>query len=547
MAGDEVPWPQAPREPGPWTGGPPVAPPGNTPLPPLPGQSGVVHNATATVNPWSATGPAQPLPVPGGPAPFPGLPPGGRVKADRAPGWVLVLALLVVLAVVAGGAYAVISSRETFPSAWDERVGPIAEWVAKERKLDFDHPVEVEFLDAAAYTEASGGGEATVEPTADDAAESEAQLGQLRALGLLSGAPDLDAAGRSLSDGGTLAFYSYETHRVYVRGTEMTPALRVTLAHELTHVLQDQNFDLDRIQDLPSGTATTYRALAEGDATRVEEAYAAEELTDPERVAYAQDMQKASEEAGSEVYDKIPPVLTTFFQAPYILGPRLVSYLEDAGSEKIDLAFQEPPTEEVLFDPLAFDTPEAEAVDVTVEAPAGTEVDPDDEPDEFGPVALYVVLAARIDPNQALIATDGWGGDQYVEYRKDDRECTKVGVRSDTPEDAQQLTAALAAWVAKSPATASTATEGDLVTLETCDPGADAKAVGGAASTDLLSLPSARIDAYLDAKQNGADAAQASCYGDAFVEKIPFADLTREYLQSAEGQQVISGLIAGCR
>lgn len=73
------------REPGPWGGGPPVAPTGNTALPPLPGPGGVVHG-TAGSNPWAA--PWVPPPPPPKPAPnlspFPGLNPQVPL-VDRAP------------------------------------------------------------------------------------------------------------------------------------------------------------------------------------------------------------------------------------------------------------------------------------------------------------------------------------------------------------------------------------------------------------------------------------------------------------------------------
>ena len=53
----------------------------------------------------------------------------------------------------------------------------------------------------------------------------------------------------SVSDGGTLAFYDPTDERVRVRGTEMTVGLEVTLVHELTHALQDQHFDLERLNE----------------------------------------------------------------------------------------------------------------------------------------------------------------------------------------------------------------------------------------------------------------------------------------------------------
>ncbi|HEX2578478.1 MAG TPA: hypothetical protein VHK88_19185, partial [Aquihabitans sp.] len=246
----EAAWPKPPREPGPWAGGPPVAPPGNTPLPPLPGPGGVSRPAAVGSNPFAGapavgSGPPPPPPVPR--PPFPGLYADAKPPVDRAPRWLLALSSLVVLALVAGGAYVVLRGGKQYPSAWDPRVAPIARWVADERDLEFDHPVEVQFLSEEEYSKAATGGEAVEDPDQDAALDD--ALAQLRALGLVSGEVDLGEASDTLSDSGTLAYYDPSAEKVFVRGTKLTPSLRVTLAHELVHVLQDQAFDLERIQE----------------------------------------------------------------------------------------------------------------------------------------------------------------------------------------------------------------------------------------------------------------------------------------------------------
>ena len=62
-----------------------------------------------------------------------------------------------------------------------------------------------------------------------------------------------------------------------MRGTEVTPGLAVTLVHELTHVLQDQVFDLDRYhesdEEPTSGETFAFDSLVEGDADRIEQLY----------------------------------------------------------------------------------------------------------------------------------------------------------------------------------------------------------------------------------------------------------------------------------
>ena len=59
-------------------------------------------------------------------------------------------------------------------------------------------------------------------------------------------------------------------------GTDLTDVdVRVTLVHELTHALQDQHFDLTKLDDAveTSGEDFALTALVEGDATSVEDDY----------------------------------------------------------------------------------------------------------------------------------------------------------------------------------------------------------------------------------------------------------------------------------
>ena len=559
--GEEVPWPPPPREPGPWNGGPPVSPPGNTPLPPLPGAGGVVHGAASQPNPWanpggspeSLTGPNQ---VPQGPLggppgspqrsdPFPGLPAGPGL-VDRAPVGILVASVVIVLALVAGAGYVVLKGGRSYPSAWDDKSAPIASWVSDERELEFDHPVKVNFLTPEEYkARATEGGD-------DDSVESQQfyddQVAQLRALGFVTGDVDLAKANDTLSDSGTLAYYDPDLEQVFVRGTELTPAVRVTLAHELTHVLQDQNFDLERMDDLDSGRASVLRALAEGDATKVEDAYIEDQLSDEERKAYEEESESSGDEASEELEAEVPPILTTIFASPYILGPRLVDFLDAKGGwEAIDEALLEPPTEEAMFDPMTYQADAGAQRTVEVEAPEGAEVL---ESDEFGPTTWYLLMASRLDPKVALAATDGWGGDQYVVYRQDDQVCMDATIEGDTPEDEEQLADALGAWAAKSPkGTAEVTNEDDAVQFHSCDPGKDAKAASDEVTPDILGVPVIRTDAYTAAIAADRTPEQSACYADGVIEAFTvdqLLDPSGAFVNSDDGQQLLQELRGTC-
>jgi hypothetical protein len=529
-----------------------VSPPGNTPLPPLPGAGGVVHNTTAQSNPWAGVAAAEAVPgagpsgPPAGPRtdPFPGLP-AGPARVDRAPTAVLVLSALIVLAVIAGAAFVLIRGGRQYPSAWDARVAPITEWVSKERELEFRHPVKVNFLSEKEYSaRATEGGDA-------DSVESKQyyadQVAQLRALGFVSGDVDLAKANDTLSDSGTLAYYDPAVEQVFVRGTKLTPALRVTLAHELTHVLQDQNFDLERLDGLSSGQASVLRALAEGDATKVEDAYV-DTLSKADKKAYEEESKSQGDEATEKIDDEVPPILTTIFASPYILGPRFVDELDAAGGWKaIDEALQEPPTEEAMFDPITYKTDAAKERSVEVQAPKGAEVI---ETDEFGPTGWFLLLASRIDPKIALGATDGWGGDQYVVYRQDDRVCLDAKIVGDTPKDEDQLRDALATWASKSPKGTAEVTEGDGgVRFHSCDPGKDAKPAGKDVTPDTLALPVIRTDIYTQAIEADQTPKQAGCFANGVIEQFTVDQLNDpkgNFLGSDEGQQRLADLRSRC-
>src|SRR4029450_13203201 len=77
--------------------------------------------------------------------------------------------------------------------------------------------------------------------------------------------------------------------RLYVRSNRgLDPYAKIILAHELTHAVTDQRFDLTRADRLAAGTGNedelaAYSALVEGDATLLMQRYLAERLTPAEQ------------------------------------------------------------------------------------------------------------------------------------------------------------------------------------------------------------------------------------------------------------------------
>ena len=409
-------------------------------------------------------------------------------------------------------------SGPSHPDEWAAGVLPFVEIVEDERGLDFEHPVHVEFLPDAEFS-ADVTAEET-ELTEEDQREIEQFTGLLRALGLVRGDLDLFEATNDLMGEGILGYYSYDDERIRMRGEELTPAVRSTLVHELTHALQDQHFDLgarledfDESDDLAGRTA--FEALVEGDASRIETAYRAS-LSDEDR-ATLDEAQAEEVEAFESGTTEVPEILSTFVGAPYALGEALLQLaLETDGNDAVDDLFDDPPsTDEHLFDPWTLIADDDEALEVAEPVIADGEEEFDRGP--FGALTWYLMLAERLDPVTALDATDGWGGDAYVAFDREGSTCARVRYRADTPEDLEEMEAALRSWIdAGGDAPASVDRAGDELVFESCDPGSDAD-VGSDSSEDAIGLALARTYIAIDFLEGSGDEDASRCFANGLV------------------------------
>ena len=348
-------------------------------------------------------------------------------------------------------------AKPASPERWDPRVTKYVSFVEQHRKLKFDHPVRVEFLADAAFVKAYQRDDPKI--TKQDRVEAERIAGELRAVGLIEGPVDLIKSERDLGANDTVGFYDQERKALYVRGTDLTDTdVRVTIVHELTHALQDQHFDLTKLDDAveTEGEDFALTALVEGDATSVEDDYLFS-LPQKEQDAYfAGDPTDTVDDTSSS---DIPPVLDLFTSGPYVFGSRYVGLLRQAGGQsRVNDAFASPPsTEEEIIDPVAARAGQRGKRVATPSLAAGEQRS--GKPDEFGAWSLYLVLASRLDPELSLHAAEGWGGDRYVGFTKrgtDGQECLRISVVGDTRADTGQLADTFSQWAAVLPAGAAT-------------------------------------------------------------------------------------------
>lgn len=335
-------------------------------------------------------------------------------------------------------------------------VGELSAYVADQRELEFLRPVDVELLDDAAFETR------LLEDDEDDEEDDEVDERVLRALHLIEPDVDLSDTFESFLSDAVLGFYDPEADQLVVRGAALTPYVRVTLVHELVHALDDQHFELDRpdLDDADGEEGTGFRALLEGNAVRVEEAYR-EGLDDQEQDAIA--AEEASFGQGIDV-TAVPPILSALLGFPYAAGPSLVAAIVvDGGERAVDRSFSEPPTtSEQVIDPAAYLA--GEGRQAVPAPPADGEVV---DEGAYGQLALALTLDEVLDVQTAREAAFGWGGDAYVAWDEGERTCVRVVFAMDTPRDLVELGDALAEW-AEAHGSATVEPAGDQVTLTAC-------------------------------------------------------------------------------
>jgi len=332
--------------------------------------------------------------------------------------------------------------------------------VQDKRGLLFKKPVRVTLLGDAAFRARL---KETSESDEEDREELKTAERVLQAYGLLDRGVDLDKATEALLGDAVVGFYDTEKDDLVVRGEKLTPYVRSTFAHELTHALQDQWFDLDRedIEDRDDEASQAFTAVIEGDAVRVEQLYL--DTLPPEQQKQAE-MEELS--AGGGISADIPRILFELIGFPYAIGPTFVTeVVANGGQARLDEAFRNPPTttEEILHPEvfLAGEKPKA------VKNPEPDKGKKAIDQGVLGEYGFLLVLGRLLDLQDALPAVQGWGGDRYVAWRDGDRTCARTNLVMDTTEDAREMRAALVA-AAKERDEIKVGAVGEVLTFTSC-------------------------------------------------------------------------------
>jgi hypothetical protein len=240
-----------------------------------------------------------------------------------------------------------------------------------------------------------------------------------------------------------------EEEMVVICGVDFGGPERITFAHEYTHALQDQTYDLedglgysDDLCEVDSERCAAIQALIEGDATLLEEQWLRTYATQEDLA----DLMEFITSFESPVFDSAPEFLRQDLLFSYLAGLEFVKtlYLE-GGWAAVDAAYLNPPlsTEQILH-------PERYPAD----APIWLEV-----PDlslalgvEWGEIDrgvvgewdIQAVLNEFLPKAVAVDAAMGWGGDYYLVYYNEDKDIDVLVLVSqwDTMQDVHEFDAA---------------------------------------------------------------------------------------------------------
>jgi len=238
-------------------------------------------------------------------------------------------------------------------------------------------------------------------------------------------------------------YYDPKAQQFYLADWIELEGQKPVMAHELTHALQDQHFNLKRFENWPKGDSDAElaaHALIEGDATLAMTLYMAKNPL----VALAFIRSLGGDEA-TEQFKQAPRALRESLLFPYEQGSAWATQVYKRGGwEMVSRAFTTLPqsSEQILHAQkyFSYEAPQKIALPdfKSVLGPTWKRID-DDVNGEWG---TYLILDQFI--NDATIskrASAGWGGDRFALYETGQRDEVFVAQLTawDTPLDAREF------------------------------------------------------------------------------------------------------------
>lgn len=261
---------------------------------------------------------------------------------------------------------------------------------------------------------------------------------------------DLHEAYRRFLTGNVVGFYDPQTGELVYQGSgDLGFAERLTLAHELTHALDDQVFDLKRLDEMTTSCRDEELAAALGLVEGSAQYFSAASIAENPNISLGDLLEAIAEAATSgSVPEGVPPFLYDLATWPYSGGMAFVGTLAGrGGTDAVDAAFERLPasTEQVIH-PEAYPSDAPSPVEIADATPALGPRWGDLDAMVVGELWLRTMLALRLDDATAEEAAAGWDGGAYRAFSDGSDVAVVLRTAWDTPADAAAFADALAAW-----------------------------------------------------------------------------------------------------
>ncbi len=276
-------------------------------------------------------------------------------------------------------------------------------------------------------------------------------------LGLLSDDADLDQLLINLYGAGVAAYYRFDNKTMYLvedGQQELSASDKVAVAHEYTHALEDQHFEIgaNRITDLTQGDAALGQLGAvEGDATQTMQLWSQDNLT-------LEEIFQVGIESLGQLSDptlaNTPWILRRQLEYPYSEGYSFIKGLYDEGGfDAVNGTLKEsiPASTEQVLHPekyLANEAPvEIDAPDLSASIGAGWTMT---YQQTMGELLMQVFAAGDETPTSIpgipvpwahAETVAGWGGDRLNMYENGDQWIIDWQTAWDTQPDADEFSA----------------------------------------------------------------------------------------------------------
>jgi 3',5'-cyclic AMP phosphodiesterase CpdA len=325
-------------------------------------------------------------------------------------------------------------------------VAEIEDEVRQVRGLDWVRPVAVQAIDDAEMDRKLAQAFGQSYPATFYARRTQAW----RTIGVIPPDADLREALERFSTGQVIGFYNPEDGElVYLGQGELDLTERFTLAHELTHAIDDQNFDLTRLDAIANRCRDEESEAALGAVEGSAQYFAAQVLVRFPTLDLGDlaDLIGQLGESDTSVQG-VPPFVQELSLWPYTAGLAFMTALDARGGlDEVNAALRDFPvsTEQVIHpDRYPNDTPEA--VDVPDIAPALGGDWGDLDVMQVGEEWLRAMLRLRLDETEADDAAAGWGGGLYRAWSDGNDAVVALRTAWDTEPDAAAFMAAMQAW-----------------------------------------------------------------------------------------------------